>query len=117
MILRYEIVLKPKNTKSSVQNKSSQIEALFRQCAEIHRKVLILEALDIQSDHVRLLITLSPDVSTEQAINWFKQSSNKELSEKLSIDGTFWSEGYFVQTIDSSANPSQCPIEGCKLLE
>jgi len=63
------------------------------------------EEINIQSDHVHLLIQLKPRNSVSEAVNILKGGSSRvirkefpELEEFLWGD-SFWSDGYFAETV------------------
>ena len=77
---------------------------LFRsQCAEVNRWEI--HELNIQSDHVHILIQLRPNISVSKAVQLFKGGSSRsiraefpELEEFLWGD-SFWSDGFFSESI------------------
>lgn len=82
---------------------AERIEALLRECAEINRWEI--HELNIQPDHVHMLVQLVPSISVSTAVQWFKGGSSKsireefpELKEYLWGD-SFWADGYFSETV------------------
>ena len=80
-----------------------RLEYLFHQCAEINDWTI--EELNIQKDHVHMLIGLKPTISVSRAVQLLKGGSSKvirqefpELEEFL-WGANFWSDGYFAETV------------------
>ena len=100
----YHIVWIPKYRKRVLRGKiAERIEELFRQCAEVNRWEL--HELNIQPDHIHMLIQLTPNISVSKAVQYFKGGSSKvireefpELEEHLWGD-SFWADGYFSETV------------------
>ena len=64
-----------------------------------------VEELNVQIDHVHLLVQLKPTISVSKAIQLLKGGSSRvlrkefpELEEFLWGD-SFWSDGYFAETV------------------
>ena len=81
----------------------NRLEVLFRQCAEINEWTI--EELNIQEDHVHMLIGLKPSISVSKAVQYLKGGSSRvirkeypELEEFLWGE-SFWSDGYFAETV------------------
>ena len=102
--LMYHLVWLPKYRKRILKDKLSyRLEELFRQCAEVNE--WRIDELNIQIDHVHMLIQIKPSVSVSYAVQMFKGGSSKvvreefpELVEFLWGD-SFWSDGYFAETV------------------
>ena len=100
----YHIVWIPKYRRRVLQGKiAERIEELFRQCAEVNGWEL--HELNINSDHIHMLVQLAPNVSVSKAVQYFKGGSSKvireefpELEEHLWGD-SFWADGYFSETV------------------
>ena len=76
---------------------------LFRQCADINGWTI--EELNIQVNHVHMLVQLKPDMSVAKAVQLLKGGSSKkvreefpELEEFLWGD-SFWADGYFAESV------------------
>ena len=85
------------------QRQIERLKELFEECAQINRWKI--EELNIQPDHVHILMRLRPSISVSKAVQLFKGGSSKvirkefpELQEFLWGDN-FWSEGYFVESV------------------
>lgn len=100
----YHIVWIPKYRKRILHGAIAiRIEELLRQCAEVNGWEI--HELNIQQDHVHMLIQLVPSISVSKAVQWFKGGSSKviraefpELEEHLWGD-SFWADGYFSETV------------------
>lgn len=99
----YHLVWIPKYRKRVLRGSlASRLKELFYQCAEINEWKI--EELNIQPDHVHMLIQMKPDVSVSKMVQLFKGGSSKiirsefpELVEFLWGD-SFWCNGYFAET-------------------
>jgi putative transposase len=100
----YHIVWIPKYRRRILEGKFAvRIEELLRQCAEVNRWEI--HELNVQPNHVHMLVQLRPNISVSYAVQMFKGGSSKvlkeefpELEEYLWGD-SFWAEGYFSETI------------------
>ena len=100
----FHIIWIPKYRKRVLRGEiAKRIEELLRQCAEVNRWEL--HELNIQPDHIHMLVQLSPNISVSKAVQYFKGGSSKvireefpELEEHLWGD-SFWSDGYFSETV------------------
>lgn len=101
----YYLVWIPKYRKKILTGEvKDRLEVLFRQCAEINEWTI--EELNIQEDHVHMLIGLKPSISVSRAVQFLKGCSSRvirkeypELEEFLWGD-SFWSDGYFAETVE-----------------
>ena len=100
----YHIVWIPKYRKRILQGDiAERIESLLRQCAEVNRWKM--HELNIQFDHIHMLIQLPPTISVSRAVQYFKGGSSKmireeypELEEHLWGD-SFWADEYFSESV------------------
>jgi putative transposase len=100
----YHLVWIPKYRKRILKGSiARRIEELLRQCAEVNSWEI--DELNIQVDHVHMLVQLRPSISVSKVVQLFKGGSSKkireeypELEEFLWGD-SFWSDGYFVETV------------------
>ena len=100
----YHIVWIPKYRKRVLTGEIAQrLIELITECAEVNR--WRIDELNIQVDHVHLLIQLKPTISVSKAIQLLKGGSSRvirqefpELEEFLWGD-SFWSDGYFAETV------------------
>ncbi len=102
--LMYHLVWIPKYRKRILKGAiKNRLEGLFQQCAEMNDWKI--EELNIQVDHVHLLIQLKPTISVSKAVQLLKGGSSRvirqeypELEEFLWGD-SFWADGYFAETV------------------
>lgn len=102
--LKYHLVWIPKYRKRVLRWKIAiRLKELFYHCTEVNG--WYIEELNIQFDHVHMLVQLMPIISVAKAIQLFKGGSSKiireeypELEEFLWGD-SFWSDGYFSETV------------------
>lgn len=100
----YHIVLIPKYRKRVLRGRiASRIEELLRECVEVNSWEL--HELNIQADHVYMLVQLKPSISVSKAVQLFKSGSSKvireefpELEEYLWGE-SFWADGFFSETV------------------
>jgi putative transposase len=100
----YHIVWIPKYRKRVLKGRiGKRIEELLRQCAEMNRWQI--HELNVQLDHVHMLIQLVPSISVSKAVQLFKGGSSRvireefpDLEEYLWGD-SFWCDGYFSETV------------------
>jgi putative transposase len=102
--LMYHLIWIPKYRKRILKGPiANRLKELFEQCAEVNHWEV--QELNIQIDHVHMLVQLKTNVSVSEAIQLFKGGSSKviraefpELEEFLWGD-SFWADGYFAETI------------------
>jgi putative transposase len=67
--------------------------------------------MEVDKDHIHLLVESKPKASVLEIVRWLKQSSTYQLWQKHSIElkrqfwkeRTFWSDGYFACTIGNDS--------------
>ena len=102
--LKYHLVWVPKYRKRVLKGKiAKRIYELFGICAEMNRWGI--EELNVQEDHIHMLIQLRPNVSVSKAVQMFKGGSSiviraeyPELEEFL-WGNSFWADGYFADSV------------------
>ena len=102
--LQYHLVWIPKYRKRVLLGKVSvRLQDLFRQAAHVNRWVI--HELNVQRDHVHMLIQVEPSVSVAHVVQILKGGSSNvirtefpELEEFLWGD-SFWADGYFAESI------------------
>jgi len=102
--LKYHIVWIPKYRKRVLKGKiATRIYELLGICAEMNH--WSIEELNVQEDHVHMLVQLRPNVSVAKAVQMFKGGSSimlrkeyPELEEFLWGD-SFWADGYFADSV------------------
>ena len=82
---------------------AGRIGALFYQCAEVNG--WYIEEMNINKDHIHMLVQVTPDVSVSKVVQYFKGGSSRvirqeypELEEFLWGD-SLWADGYFAETV------------------
>ncbi len=80
-----------------------RLEELFKDCCDINGWVI--HELNVQQDHVHLLLQTKPSVSLAAVMQYLKGGSSKvirsefpELEEFLWGD-SFWGDGYFAESV------------------
>jgi putative transposase len=80
-----------------------RLKELFLQCAEVNGWQI--QELNIQIDHVHMIVQLKPSLSVSKSVQLFKGGSSKvvrlefpELEEFL-WGTSFWGDGYFAETV------------------
>jgi putative transposase len=110
--LLYHVVINPKYRKRVLEGAIlGRIEQLFRECCEVND--WSLEEMNVQSDHVHLLLQLPPTMSVSAALNKLKGVSSRlirlefkdELLEHL-WGSQFWSDGYFAESVGRKSEAS-----------
>ena len=100
----YHIVWIPKYRKRILQGaiKNRLIE-LFQQCSDMNGWKI--EELNIQPDHVDLLIQLKPSLSISDSVQRLKGGSSRIIRqeypklEEFLWGPSFWADGYFVESV------------------
>ena len=100
----YHIVWIPKYRKRILQGaiKNRLIE-LFQQCSDMNGWKI--EELNIQPDHVHLLIQLKPSLSISDSVQRLKGGSSRIIRqeypklEEFLWGPSFWADGYFVESV------------------
>ena len=81
---------------------AKRIEELIRECADVNRWQV--EELNIQQDHVHLLLQFRPDVSVSKMVQLIKGKSSKVIREEFPEleefywGNSFWADGFFAET-------------------
>ena len=99
----YHLVWVPKYRKRLLHGQvAERLKELLQECADMNRWKI--EELNIQKDHVHILVQMRPDVSVSKMVQLFKGSSSKVIREEFPelqefLWGTsFWADGYFAET-------------------
>jgi len=102
----YHIVWLPKYRKKVLEGKvKARVEELLRECADMNRWEI--QELNVQIDHVHMMIQLPPSVSVSKAVQLFKGISSRlirsEIPEvkKLLWGRDFWADGFFSEAVGS----------------
>ena len=104
--LMYHIVWIPKYRKRVLRGRLvERLTELLQECAEMNDWTI--EELNIQEDHVHIIVQIKPSISVSKAVQLMKGGTSKvireefpELKEFLWGD-SLWSDGYFAETVGS----------------
>lgn len=102
--LMYHLVWIPKYRKRVLKGAiAERLKELLYQCAYVNRWEI--SELNIQPDHVHMMVQLRPDISLSKSVQLFKGGSSRlirqefpELEEFL-WGNSFWGDGYFAETV------------------
>lgn len=107
----YHLVWIPKYRKRVLKGKiAKRIEELLFECADFNRWKI--EELNIQLDHVHVLVQMRPEISVSKMVQFFKGMSSKVIREEFPElkeflwGKSFWADGYFAET-SGQVNESQ----------
>ncbi len=82
---------------------AKRIEELLRECAEVNK--WRIDELNIQADHVHMLVQIKPNISISKVVQYFKGGSSKVIREEFPQlrvflwGDSFWADGYFAETV------------------
>ena len=100
----YHLVWIPKYRKRVLEGKlAKKLEELLQECCEVNDWTI--EELNIQQDHIHLLVQLKPSISVSNAVQLLKGGSSHVLRKEFPKlkeflwGKSFWADGYFVETI------------------
>ena len=101
--LMYHIVWIPKYRKRILKGKiATRLKELLYECADMNR--WRIEELNIQEDHVHVLVRMRPEISVSKMVQLFKGMSSKIIREEFPDlkeflwGKSFWADGYFAET-------------------
>ena len=103
--LMYHIIWLPKYRKKVLEGcVKKRVEDVLREIADINGWEI--QELNVQLDHVHLMIQLPPSISVSKAVQFLKGVSSKTIREELPQEikrmlwgKDFWAEGYFAETV------------------
>lgn len=81
---------------------AKRVHELLQECADAHRWKI--EEINVQQDHVHLLVQFRPDVSVSKMVQFFKGKSSKIIREEFPglaefyWGSSFWADGFFAET-------------------
>ena len=84
-------------------NIASRLEELFQECCELNR--WYAHELNIQPDHVHLLLQVSPSERLSEVVPFLKGGSSRKIRvefpdlEEFLWGDSFWSDGYFCESV------------------
>ena len=102
----YHIVWIPKYRKRVLEGKlSERLLELLTECAEVNR--WHIDELNVQRDHVQMLVQLRPDISVSKVVQLFKGKSSYIIRKEFphleefywGKADSFWGDGFFVETV------------------
>ena len=103
----FHIVWIPKYRKRILSGAiAARLKELIEECAEVNR--WRIDELNIQRDHVHMLIQLRPDISVSKVVQLFKGKSSYVIRKEFPdlkefywgrASDSFWSDGFFVETV------------------
>ena len=82
---------------------SKRIEELLRECADVNRWKI--EELNIQPDHVHMVVQFNPDISVSKMVQLFKGKSSRIVRKEFPKlkefywGYSFWEDGFFAETV------------------
>lgn len=101
--LMYHLVWIPKYRKRILKGKVAvRLEELLYECADLQRWKI--EELNIQEDHVHVLVRMRPEISVSRMVQLFKGMTSKVIREEFPDlkeflwGKSFWADGYFAET-------------------
>lgn len=102
--LKYHLVWIPKYRKRVlIGSLGWRLYELFRECAEVNNWTIV--EMNIQPDHVHMLVQLPPSIAVAQAIKLMKGGSSKKIREEFPEleeflwGNSLWAEGYFAESV------------------
>ena len=102
--LRYHLVWIPKYRKRVLGSLlAKRLEELLKQACEVNRWKI--EELNIQKDHVHVLIQVWTDKPVSMVVQILKGGTSKRLREEFPEveeflwGDSFWADGYFAETV------------------
>ena len=100
----YHIVWIPKYRKRILKDEiANRIKELLLECADVNR--WRIDEINIQIDHVHLLIQIKPDISVSKVVQLLKGKSSRIIRKEFPDlqefywGDNFWCEGFFVETV------------------
>ena len=102
----FHIVWIPKYRKRILEGMiAKRVKELLEECASING--WHINELNVQKDHVHILVRLRPDVSVSKAVQLFKGRSSYEIRKEFprlkefswGVKKSFWGDGFFVETV------------------
>ena len=101
--LMYHLIWVPKYRKRVLKGAiAMRLKELFHECADISGWKI--EELNLQPDHVHILIQMKPTMSVSKMVQLFKGGSSRKIREEFPElreflwGNSFWADGYFAET-------------------
>jgi putative transposase len=102
--LMYHIVWIPKYRKRILKEDiANRLKELFKECAKANKWTI--HELNIQEDHVHMMIELTTTISVAKAVQYLKGGSSRQIRAefpKLRVflwGDSLWADGYFAETV------------------
>jgi len=103
--LKYHLVWIPKYRKRILRGKvARRLVDLFYQACEVNR--WYIHELNIQPDHIHMLIQLRPKESLTYVVQILKGETSKKIKEEFEDEleeflwsESFWADGYFAESV------------------
>src|ERR1700691_3529564 len=87
--LMYHLVWIPKYRKRVLKGKvAERIAELLHECADMNRWKI--EELNVQNDHIHILVRMRPEISVSKMVKLFKGMSSKVIREEFPELKEFW---------------------------
>jgi putative transposase len=100
----YHIVWIPKYRKRVLKDAiAHRIKELILECVEVNG--WRIDEINIQPDHVHILVQLKPDISISEAVRRMKGKSSRIIRKEFPSlkefywGDSFWGDGFFVETV------------------
>jgi len=97
------IVWLPKYRKRILKDAlAKRVEELIKECADVNR--WSIEELNVQPDHIHLILRFRPDVSLSKIVQLIKGKSARIIREEFPglkefyWGNSFWADGFFAET-------------------
>jgi len=102
--IMYHIVWLPKYRRRVLRGAiAKRVKELLQECADVNR--WRIDELNVQLDHIHMIVQLKPDVSVSRAVQLFKGRSSRIIRQEFpkltefAWGSSFWSDGFFVETV------------------
>jgi len=95
---QYHIVWIPKyRRKILVGEIKTRVDSAIKEIGKFHPDVQVVK-MNIQPDHVHLIIEIPPRYAVAEIVGKMKQNSSRKIGKKIKGE-IFWSPGYFSSTV------------------
>ena len=102
--LKYHLVWIPKYRKRVLQGPlARRLYELLRQCSEVNDWPI--DEVNVQIDHIHMLVQLPPSVSVSKAVQTFKGGTSRRIREEFpELEEFLWGEslwavGFFAESV------------------
>ena len=102
--LKYHLVWIPKYRKRVLQGPlARRLYELLRECSDVN--AWPIDEMNVQTDHVHMLVQLPPNVSVSRAVKTFKGGTSKRIREEFpELEEFLWGEslwavGFFAESV------------------